>query len=603
MTVLYRRHSGGLFETSGEVQKNQPGVATERLSKRVYRSVSGFRRYAGWSRRVQLKTERAIRTSIESRAGFDTMPDWMIELTVNNGTRGPSVYLRTFGCQMNELDSELVRGHLQALGYHFTDSRENAQVVLFNTCSVREQAENKVWSRLGELGLEKQAGRQVVIGVLGCMAEREGSGLMKRMPQVDLMCGPGELDRLPMLIDNAMHDEVLDHSTRVALQGNRSRRSATLSAAEDGLEQLDLSRSFDPDLAESGGRTAHVRITRGCNKFCTYCVVPHTRGAEVHRPPADIIEECRRLVDKGVVEITLLGQTVNHYMYVHGAAVGPDGSEKPQVGPGLAAFKRPDRGVPGKKVTTFADLLEAIHESVPGVKRLRFVTSYPKDFGNDILEVMRDHPRICRYLHVPAQSGSERILKLMNRGYTVEEYEAFVQRAIEILPDVSIAGDLIVGFPTETEDDFLQTCQLVERLPFKNNFIFRYSPRPGTTAITRYEDDVPEDVKRRRLNELLEIQGRISLDVHNTWVGRTVDVFVEKEGQGSKPGNGTVELGWEQPQIQLSGRTPGDLITVFDLPEGLEVADCLGQIMPVKVESAGPRLLRGKVLSMAREGA
>ncbi|MAT81052.1 MAG: hypothetical protein CMJ29_05335, partial [Phycisphaerae bacterium] len=329
----------------------------------------------------------------------------------------------------------------------------------------------------------------------------------------------------------------------------------------------------------------------------------HTRGAEVHRPPADIIEECRRLVDKGVVEITLLGQTVNHYMYVHGAAVGPDGSEKPQVGPGLAAFKRPDRGVPGKKVTTFADLLEAIHESVPGVKRLRFVTSYPKDFGNDILEVMRDHPRICRYLHVPAQSGSERILKLMNRGYTVEEYEAFVQRAIEILPDVSIAGDLIVGFPTETEDDFLQTCQLVERLPFKNNFIFRYSPRPGTTAITRYEDDVPEDVKRRRLNELLEIQGRISLDVHNTWVGRTVDVFVEKEGQGSKPGNGTVELGWEQPQIQLSGRTPGDLITVFDLPEGLEVADCLGQIMPVKVESAGPRLLRGKVLSMAREGA
>ena len=519
----------------------------------------------------------------------------MIELTVNQGRGGPSVYLRTFGCQMNELDSELVRGHLQALGYQFTDSRQEAQVVLFNTCSVREQAENKVWSRLGELGIEKQAGRQVVIGVLGCMAEREGSHLMKRMPQVDLMCGPGELDRLPMLIDNAMRDEVVDHSTRVALQGNRSRRSSTLSAAEDGLEQLDMSRSFDPDRAESGGRTAHVRITRGCNKFCTYCVVPHTRGAEVHRPPNDIIEECRRLADLGVVEITLLGQTVNHYMYVHGAAVGADGVEKPQIGPGLSAFRKSDRGVPGQRVTTFAGLLEAIHESVPGIKRLRFVTSYPKDFGDDILEVMRDHPRICRYLHVPAQSGSERILKLMNRGYTVEEYESFIQRAIEILPDVSIAGDLIVGFPTETEEDFHQTCQLVERLPFKNNFIFRYSPRPGTTAVDRFPDDVPEETKRRRLNELLEIQGRISQIVHRDWVGRTVDVFVEKEGQGAKPSKGNVELGWEQAPIQLSGRTPGDLITVFDLPKGHQVDDFIGQIMPVRIESAGPRLLRGQV--------
>ena len=527
----------------------------------------------------------------------------MIELTMNQGSGSPAVYLRTFGCQMNELDSELVRGHLQALGYRFTESREDAQVVLFNTCSVREQAENKVWSRLGELGIEKQAGRQVVIGVLGCMAEREGAGLMKRMPQVDLMCGPGELNRLPMLIDNAMRDEVVDHATRVALQGNRSRRSITLSAAEDGLEQLDMSRSFDPDRAESGGRTAYVRITRGCNKFCTYCVVPHTRGAEVHRPPADIIEECRRLADQGVIEVTLLGQTVNHYVYVHGAAVGADGVERPQVGPGLASFRQPDRGSPGHRVTTFADLLGAIHESVPAIRRLRFVTSYPRDFGDDVLEVIRDCPRICRYLHVPAQSGSDRILKLMNRGYTVGAYEAFIQRAIEFLPDVSIAGDLIVGFPTETEDDFLETCQLVERVPFKNNFVFRYSPRPGTTAVNRLPDDVPEETKRRRLNELLEIQGRISQRVHQDWVGRIVDVFVEKEGQGSSRSPGRVKLGWERARVQLSGRTPGDLITVFDLPEGSQVDDALGRILPVRVESAGPRLLKGRLVEAVSPSA
>ena len=526
------------------------------------------------------------------------MGDSMIELTVNQDQVGRAVYLQTFGCQMNELDSELVRGHLRALGYRFTDSREDAEVVLFNTCSVREQAENKVWSRLGQLGIEKQEGRRVVIGVLGCMAEREGTGLMKRMPQVDLMCGPGELDRLPMLIDNAMHDEVMDHASRVALQGNSSRRSTTLAAAEDGLEMLDMARAFEPDESQAGGRTAYVRITRGCNKFCTYCVVPHTRGAEVHRPPQDIIEECRRLADQGVIEVTLLGQTVNHYVYVHGAALGPEGEERPQVGPGLSAYRKADRGVPGKKVTTFADLLAAIHEAVPAIKRLRFVTSYPRDFGDDVLDVMRDCERICNYLHVPVQSGSDRILKLMNRGYTVEQYESFIQRALEKLPDVSIAGDIIVGFPTETEDDFQATCDLIRRIPFKNNFVFRYSPRPGTTAIDRFEDDVPDKIKRRRLNELLDIQGEVSAEVHASRIGEVVDVFVEKEGQESAKGTGggKIQLGWEKPTIQLSGRTQGDLITVFPMPADREFSDLIGSIVPVKVISAGPRLLRGELV-------
>ncbi|MEC8115021.1 MAG: radical SAM protein, partial [Planctomycetota bacterium] len=227
---------------------------------------------------------------------------------------GRRVHLETFGCQMNELDSELVRSQLSALGYVFTDDRTQADVVIYNTCSVREQAENKVWSRLGIDGVEKQEGREVIVGVIGCMAEREGPGLLKRFPQVDLMCGPGELDKLPLLIDNASKNA--DEDIRTALQGSTTRRSQTLGAAADRLELLDLSRAFDPDHAGFAGRSAYVRITRGCNKFCTYCVVPHTRGPEIHRPPDHIVEECKRLEQQGVLEITLLGQTVNHYLYV-----------------------------------------------------------------------------------------------------------------------------------------------------------------------------------------------------------------------------------------------------------------------------------------------
>ncbi|MCI0675321.1 MAG: radical SAM protein, partial [Phycisphaerales bacterium] len=261
----------------------------------------------------------------------------------NAARAAKSVYLETFGCQMNELDSELVRGSLIALGYTFTPSPHKADVILYNTCSVREQAENKVWSRVGLMGLRKKEGATFILGVIGCMAEREGADMMRRFPQIDLMCGPGELDKLPMLIDNALKtdekrcqapfsevaEEPLDvdgkrcqapFSGRVALQGNNSRRSTTLSAANDNLEMLDLSRAFDPDASSAGGagRSAYVRITRGCNKFCTYCVVPYTRGAEVHRPPDSIIDECKKLADHGVIEITLLGQTVNHYIYTHG---------------------------------------------------------------------------------------------------------------------------------------------------------------------------------------------------------------------------------------------------------------------------------------------
>ncbi len=560
------------------------------------------------------------------------------------------VYLETFGCQMNELDSELVRGHLQSLGYSFTTDPNAAEVVLYNTCSVREQAESKAYSRIGIVGKRKAAGERVILGVLGCMAERDGLDMLRRYPQVDLLCGPGELDKLPLLIDNVRRTERIGVSRasaaeireRAALAGSKSRRSATLAAAEDSLEALDLGRAFDP-RDRSDDRSAYVRITRGCNKFCTYCVVPYTRGAEVHRPPDHVVDECKRLVDAGVVEITLIGQTVNHYMYVHGSALDGAGAETPQVGPGAATFAR--GGVDrlrseGRRVTTFAELLYRLHEEIPGLRRLRFVTSYPRDFGDDVLDVLAACPRICRYLHVPAQSGSNRILKLMNRGYTVEEYREFIDRALAKLPDVSIAGDIIVGFPTETDEDFQATVDLVRNVPYKNNFIFKYSPRPGTVAIDRFADDVPNEVKKYRNNHLLAVQSEVSTAVHRQWVGRTVEVLVEGRSKAAldqgdqdssenlptgaaQAGPARVELrilgapsrpsgrstttdsssdvpvigqsSRENGTVQMAGRTPGDLITFFDCPQDLNPEALVGRIVPVLVTGSASLLLQGSL--------
>src|SRR4051812_16102422 len=411
----------------------------------------------------------------------------------------PKLYMETFGCQMNVLDSELVLSQLRAHGYQQVEERDDADVVLYNTCSVREHAEQKVWSRLGELRAIKKENPHLIIGVIGCMAEREGTSIFSRYPHVDILCGPGELDKLPAMVHNAVltsssiqnRKSKIENKRQVALMGATSRRSSTLAAAEDHLELLDLSRSVSPgdDISQ-----AYVRITRGCNKFCTYCVVPYTRGPEVHRPPQNVIDEVKMLVDAGSREVTLLGQTVNHYCFDHG-----DG-----------------------RVTTFAALLYQIHEAVPDLPRLRFVTSFPRDFTDEALQVMRDCPRICRYLHVPAQHGNDRILKLMNRGYTVEQYRDFIGRAREYMPDVSIASDFIVGFPTETDAEFEQTLQLVRDCRFKNSFIFKYSPRPGTVAIDRFEDDVPEDVKRRRNNALLAEQQRVSEDLNRELVGKRV---------------------------------------------------------------------------------
>ncbi|MEQ8844131.1 MAG: MiaB/RimO family radical SAM methylthiotransferase [Phycisphaerales bacterium] len=549
-----------------------------------------------------------------------------------------NVYLETFGCQMNELDSELVSSQLRALGYEFTTDAGAADVVLYNTCSVRDHAEQKVRSRLGEMSVRKERDPGVVVGVLGCMAERDGSDMMSRFPVVDVLCGPAELDKLPGLLDNAVRTRrsmledasaaapvrrngrlaspVAARSARqVALQGDASRRSTTLAAAGDSLEMLDLSRSIS---ASDHDGSAYVRITRGCNKFCTYCVVPHTRGAEIHRPPEHIIDECRRLADAGVIEVTLLGQTVNHYRYEHGAQVLVDGVAQPQKG---RSYKGGHRRDPfgGDRTTTFADLLKRIHDEVPAIQRLRFVTSYPRDFGDDVLEVMRDSPRMCRYLHIPAQSGSNDVLKRMNRGYTIEEYDDFIQRARSFLdqPEIGrplmLAGDIIVGFCGETDADFEATAALIRRTRYKNCFIFKYSPRPGTTAFDRIPDDVPEDVKKRRCNDLLAIQHEISDEISQSMVGATLDVFVQgvsarERKRRRRAGDVALTIGGRDSDdavdgpetgepVQMTGRTDGDLIVVFDCPAGGSPDDLIGRIKPVRIERANTLTMFGRVAS------
>jgi tRNA-2-methylthio-N6-dimethylallyladenosine synthase len=481
------------------------------------------------------------------------------------------LFLETFGCQMNVLDSELVLGQLRGQGYQSTLSREDADVILYNTCSVREHAEQKVWSRLGELKDRKLRDPNLIIGVIGCMAERDGADIFRKFPQVDVLCGPGELDKLATLVHNAVLTAAgpAKRDRQVALMGASVRRSSTLAAADDNLEMLDLSRSIS---AHDQPAQAYVRITRGCNKFCTYCVVPYTRGPEVHRPPQNIIDEVKRLAAAGVREVTLLGQTINHYAFKHG-----DG-----------------------RTTTFADLLYELHEAVPGLARLRFVTSFPRDFTDEALQAMRDCERICRYLHVPAQSGSDRILKMMNRGYSAGQYIEFVDRARSFMPDIALASDFIVGFPTETDEDFAKTVELTSYCRFKNSFIFKYSPRPGTTAIDRFADDVPEEVKRSRNQRLLALQTEICGMNNAEMIGKIVQVLVEGESKlvnkPAYPSSGGVELGWERrsassavAQTQMMGRTRGDQVVVFP-----GTTDTAGQLLDVEIMDAKSLTLFGR---------
>ncbi|MGE0479022.1 MAG: tRNA (N6-isopentenyl adenosine(37)-C2)-methylthiotransferase MiaB [Phycisphaerae bacterium] len=450
---------------------------------------------------------------------------------------GGAYYLETFGCQMNVLDSQLVQGQLCAQGWRMVANVREADLVLFNTCSVRQHAEDKVLSRLGQLRGQKRRRPEMIVGVIGCMAEREKEGLFQKAPQVDLLCGPGDLDRLPALIA-----EVQERHERVtALAGSHSRRTEVLQRAleADSLEALDLSRAPGP---EENVLQSYIRVQRGCDKFCTYCVVPFTRGPERSRPPAHIVEEARRLAERGCREVTLLGQTVNSYVHQ-------------------------EDGAPVR----FAKLLERVHE-VEGIDRIRFVTSFPADWDEDIFRVMRDYPRIMPYLHIPAQSGSDRVLKRMRRTYTVAEYLRLMDTARRYLPDISLAGDFIVGFCGETEDDFAASVELVRRVEYKNIFVFKYSPRPGTAADRNIDDDVPLETKQRRNNELLAVQMEISARHKQALVGRSVEVLVEGYSKQARRAHAEMQESEQDRgaevstarRRQLVGRTPGDLIAVFD---------------------------------------
>ncbi len=481
-----------------------------------------------------------------------------------------TVYLETMGCQMNALDSELVLGELLAGGFRPTDDAIGASLVVLNTCSVRQHAEDKVYSRLGQLKRSQRNNPDQIVAVIGCMAERDGDGLVEKMPHVDILCGPSELHRLSGLID-----DVRTNRTRaVALSGRLRDHSTPVvqTAAHDDLESLDSGRAFGLSSHAAtprvfGHHQVYVRITRGCNKYCTFCVVPYTRGPEVHRPADQIVDEVRRLADAGVMEVTLLGQTVNHYEY------------------------HPEGGGPA---TSFAELLRRVHDEVPHLPRLRFVTSFPRDFTDEALEVMAASPRICRYLHIPAQSGSNAVLKRMNRGYTVEEYRALLDRARALMPDLSIAGDMIVGFCGETEEDFQASVELLRDARYKSCYIFKYSPRPGTTAETRLADDIPDEIKRRRNNDLLAVQAEISLAHHRSLLEQSVEVLVEGfskralKSQESEQSRGEEIDRSARVRGQLVGRTSGDQIVVFDGD-----ADFIGRLVTVRVVAATPYTLQG----------
>lgn len=442
------------------------------------------------------------------------------------------VYFETIGCQMNVLDSELVMGRLRARGFSRVDRITDADVVLINTCSVREHAELKALSKLGLAKKPKQRNPDMVVGVIGCLAERDPQGLFEKVPHLDLVCGPGELNKVV-----AMIEEVRASRRQLTAVTHDKKRNSTLlerAVEYDSIEALDLSR--DPTVGTQCLQS-YIRIQRGCDKFCSFCVVPFTRGKERSRPPDQIVEEARMLADHGAREVTLLGQTVNSYL-----------------------------NHDGRNALGLADLLYRLND-VSGLERIRFVTSYPGDFCDDIFAAMRDLSKVCEYLHLPVQSGSDTVLRRMKRQYTVGDYLQLVHRGRELVPGLTLATDFIVGFSGETDAQFDESMALLDQVGFKNIFCFKYSQRPGTLADKALPDDVPDPVKRERNRRMLRHQERISLAHNQRLVGRTVEVLVEGyskaaiKAQQAEQTRGE-EVGWKRSD-QLVGRTRGDHIVVF----------------------------------------
>lgn len=435
-------------------------------------------------------------------------------------------HIETYGCQMNEHDSERMAGLLEQAGYERAASEEDADLVVINTCSVRERAEEKLYSRLGELRrLAGARGRRPVVAVAGCVAQQEGSRLLRRSDMVDLVVGTQRVRMLPALARQA-------------------------AAAPEGPPRIDIATPYeDPSFPLGVVRRAdpvraRVTIIEGCNDYCAFCVVPYTRGHERMRAKREILAEVREAAEAGCREIQLLGQIVNHYR------------------------------APDDPACDFAGLLEAVHE-VPGIVRIRFASPHPRHTTDRLIAAVRDLPKVCKHLHLPVQSGSTRILRLMRRRHTREDYLALVARVREAIPNVQLSTDMIVGFPGETAADFDETVSLVEAVRFHGMFSFKYSPRPGTLAARRMADDVSEAEKTRRIVELQAVQRRVQLALHEAAVGQTHAVLVDGTSR--------------RRASELTGRTSGN--TVVNLPGPPE---WLGRLVSVLVRRAGPHSVWGE---------
>lgn len=429
-------------------------------------------------------------------------------------------YIRTYGCQMNELDSEIMVGELEKRGLKRVEEEDHADLLLFNTCSIRDLAERKVMGKLGQLG--RSTKRKSIIGVTGCMAMAKKDSLFRKLPHIDFIIGTNNISDL-----NSVLDEVL-------ATGRQTIR--TDSQFEENLNYF-VAKRDDPIKAQ-------VSIIRGCDKFCTYCVVPYTRGQEVSRPPDDIEKECRQLIDKGYKEITLLGQNVNSY-----------GKDQP-------AWNH-----------LFHDLLYRL-DKISGLERVRFMTSHPCDITLELMHAIRDLPSLCEFVHFPIQAGSDRILKKMHRIYRLEEYLHKVDLLRKIVPGVSLGTDIIVGFPTETEEEFQMTYDVFKQIRFSVAFIFAYSARKGTPAF-RWRDDIPEEVKQERLQRLMDLYQQIATEERAQMIGQEVEVLVEKRNR----------------ENQLKGRTRCWKKVIFAGDENLT-----GTLQKVKINGFNHQTLLGEII-------
>jgi len=428
----------------------------------------------------------------------------------------PQVHIETFGCQMNESDSELVRSMLKREGFVFTDDRERADVVLVNTCAIRENAHNKIYAHLSELkGLKKQ--RPLVVGVLGCMAQNLKGELAEKEPLVDILAGPDAYRQLPMLLSTALE----------AQEQGFSQKGFALD-----LSEYETYEGIMPD--RDSGVNAWITVMRGCDNFCSFCVVPYTRGRERSRDPEAILLEARDAAARGYKQITLLGQNVNSY--------------------------RSDEW-------DFARLVCAVADT-PGIDRVRFTSPHPKDFSPALIEAIATHPKVCKHIHLPLQAGSDRILNLMGRTYTGADYLALAERIRGTIPDVVLTTDIICGFCSESDEDFQDTYRMVEQVQFDSAYIFKYSERKNTIAARKYLDDVPNFVKGTRVSKLVEVQRRITLERNREYVGREMEILVERDAtrsstQGMGKTDGNITVVWDKGTSLLE---PGTLITkhIFD---------------------------------------